>query len=182
MSEVEARIENLAQKLNVKFMVRKELKKLPSMLYEHENVLNLVNGRYEGNEGLIVVTDRRVMFIDEGVVRSHREDFPYERISSVQCSTGMMSGKLVIFASGNKAELDNILPKQQANAVADLIRDKISGSVATSQVPPPPVMAPPAPATDDPYEKLRKLGELRDAGILTPEEFQAKKASLLDSI
>lgn len=119
MSEVEARIENLAQKLNVKFMVRKELKKLPSMLYEHENVLNLVNGRYEGNEGLIVVTDRRVMFIDEGVVRSHREDFPYERISSVQCSTGMMSGKLVIFASGNKAELDNILPKQQANAVAD---------------------------------------------------------------
>ena len=53
---------------------KKELKKLPSMLNEHEEVVNLVNGRYEGNEGLVVVTDRRVMFIDEGLVRTHRED------------------------------------------------------------------------------------------------------------
>jgi hypothetical protein len=90
---METQISNLAQKLNMKMLVRKELTKLPSMLHEHEQVVNLVQGRYEGNEGLIVATDRRVLFIDEGLVRSHREDFPYERISSVQCSKGSMSGE-----------------------------------------------------------------------------------------
>lgn len=31
----------------------------------------------------------------------------------------------------------------------------------------------------DPMEQLRKLAELRDAGIVTNEEFEAKKAQLL---
>lgn len=177
MDETETQIQNLAQKLNMKMMVRKELKKLPSMLHEQEQVLNLVQGRYEGNEGLIVATDRRVLFIDEGLVRSHREDFTYERISSIQCSTGMLYGKLTIFASGNKAELDNILPKQQANALADHIRGNLAPGPSSQS--PMPVTATSEP---DVYEKLRKIGELRDAGVLTPDEFEAKKASLLNEM
>ena len=34
----------------------------------------------------------------------------------------------------------------------------------------------------DVFESLRKLGELRDAGVLTEAEFEAKKTQLLDSI
>lgn len=40
--------------------------------------------------------------------------------------------------------------------------------------------APPVPpAAADPMEQLRRLGELRDAGVLTEPEFAAKKAELL---
>lgn len=40
--------------------------------------------------------------------------------------------------------------------------------------------APPAaPAAPDPLEQLKKLGELRDSGVLTAEEFEAKKAQIL---
>jgi hypothetical protein len=39
-----------------------------------------------------------------------------------------------------------------------------------------PAATPPAP---DPIEQLRKLGELRDLGVVTPAEFDAKKAELL---
>ncbi|MDX6359659.1 MAG: hypothetical protein QOH37_2713, partial [Nocardioidaceae bacterium] len=35
------------------------------------------------------------------------------------------------------------------------------------------------PAAADPMDQLRKLGELRDAGILTDEEFSTKKAEIL---
>jgi hypothetical protein len=35
---------------------------------------------------------------------------------------------------------------------------------------------------DDPYDDLRRLQELRDAGVLTDEEFAAKKAELLERI
>lgn len=49
-----------------------------------------------------------------------------------------------------------------------------------------PAPAAPAPAaaaagglTDEVVDQLKKLGELRDAGILTDEEFSAKKAVIL---
>jgi hypothetical protein len=40
--------------------------------------------------------------------------------------------------------------------------------------------APAAPAVD-PIEQLKELGELRDKGVLTEEEFAAQKAKLLAS-
>jgi hypothetical protein len=71
----------------------------------------------------------------------------------------------------------------------------VSGKVAASQAAqaraaaPPPAPAPSvaevpaAPAagglTDEVIDQLKKLGELRDAGILTDDEFQAKKTQLL---
>lgn len=38
------------------------------------------------------------------------------------------------------------------------------------------------PQSRDVFDSLRKLGELRDAGVLTDAEFEAKKRQLLDSI
>ncbi|MBM0255754.1 SHOCT domain-containing protein [Micromonospora sp. 4G55] len=35
------------------------------------------------------------------------------------------------------------------------------------------------PSQPDPLDQLRKLAELRDAGIVTAEEFEAKKRQLL---
>ena len=37
----------------------------------------------------------------------------------------------------------------------------------------------PAPSAADPIEQLAKLGELRDSGVLTDEEFAEQKAKLL---
>jgi len=39
--------------------------------------------------------------------------------------------------------------------------------------------APSVPTGDDPIAQIRKLGELRDAGILSDEEFTAKKTDIL---
>lgn len=58
---------------------------------------------------------------------------------------------------------------------------------AAAAAAPPPAPAPaPAPAaptgmTDDKIEQLTKLGQLRDAGILTDEEFAEQKAKILNS-
>ncbi|MDP9391647.1 MAG: SHOCT domain-containing protein, partial [Actinomycetota bacterium] len=41
--------------------------------------------------------------------------------------------------------------------------------------------AAPAAPQHDMVEQLRRLGELRDAGILTEEEFAAQKAKVLGS-
>jgi membrane protease subunit (stomatin/prohibitin family) len=44
-----------------------------------------------------------------------------------------------------------------------------------------PQAAAPAPAAADPIDRLKELGELRDSGVLTEEEFQAQKAKVLAS-
>jgi len=46
-----------------------------------------------------------------------------------------------------------------------------------AEAPPPPAPA----AAPDPIERLKELGELRDSGVLTEEEFAAQKAKVLAS-
>jgi hypothetical protein len=41
---------------------------------------------------------------------------------------------------------------------------------------------PATPAANDPLDQIRRLAELRDQGIITEQEFAAKKAELLDRI
>jgi len=177
MIEDEQSLEELAkEKLSMGFMVRREIKKLPELLGEQEDVLNLARGEYDGKEGLIVVTDRRVMFVEQGMIRSNLEDFPYDRVASVKSETGMRSGKLTIFVGGNKAELKDIHPKARVTEIGDYVRGRISAgssSKTPTQATPTPVVA------DGPMEQLKKLGELRDAGVLSEDEFEAKKAELL---
>ena len=47
------------------------------------------------------------------------------------------------------------------------------------QAAPPPAPAPAGGMTDDTIEQLKKLGELRDSGVLTDEEFEAQKQKIL---
>jgi hypothetical protein len=50
----------------------------------------------------------------------------------------------------------------------------------TSSAAPAPQPAAPQPAAQNPiFAQLKSLGELRDSGVLSPEEFETKKAELL---
>jgi hypothetical protein len=70
-------------------------------------------------------------------------------------------------AVSNKAA-SNQAAKAQAAAAAP-----------AAQPVPVPAAQPEAALSDDVYEQLKKLGELREAGILTDDEFQAKKTQIL---
>jgi hypothetical protein len=176
-----AEIEEVAKnKLNSRLGVGKELRTLASYLMESERVLNMSSGLYSGANGLVVLTDRRVIFLSAGMTKNRFEDFPYEKISSVQHAGGMVFGELTIYVSGNKAQMASMI-KERAKEIADYIRQRLSTSGATTQQPsyqPSPASAP-SVADSDPYEQLKKLGELRDAGVLTQEEFEEKKQQIL---
>lgn len=62
--------------------------------------------------------------------------------------------------------------------LVQLVRSRMGKGHATQQAP----VSASASVAEDPYEKLRKLAELRDQGVITPEDFEAKKAALLESI
>jgi len=151
---------------------RRELKKLTGHLLEGETVRFIAEATYEDDQGILVLTDVRLLFLFHGVMRQRKEDFPLRLISSVQTKSGMVKGEMKVFVSGNSASISGIL-KSDLRPLADAVRQ----GMATQHAAPP--TAPPAAAADDPYEALHKLASLRDAGVLTEEEFEAKKQDLL---
>lgn len=176
-SESRTDIQAAKQKMRHKYGSRRELKKLVEYLWEGERVDLMAGGTYAKGQGLVVLTDRRLLFLKDSVFSKSTEDFPIEKISSVQWSSAFLNGTLMVFASGNKAEIKNMY-KDDWKQIADAIRDRISGKTAHHPTP----EAAATPHQPDPYEQLAKLGQLRAAGVLTPEEFEAKKAELLSRL
>ncbi|TDC52265.1 SHOCT domain-containing protein [Jiangella ureilytica] len=71
-----------------------------------------------------------------------------------------------------KAEVTNV-HKDDGRELTERLRERLAA-------PGPAAAAPPAlPAADGIIEQIRRLGELHGDGILTDEEFAAKKAELL---
>ncbi len=154
---------------------KRELKKLAEHLYEGETVRFIAQGAYEGDQGIVVLTDVRLLFLFHGVMRQRKEDFPLRLISSVQTKSGWGTGEIKVWVSGNSASISGIV-KSDLEPLADAVRQ----GIATQHAAPP--TAPSAESADDPYEALRKLASLRDAGVLTEEEFETKKQDLLGRI
>ncbi len=176
MSKDELRpdIEAAKKQMRVKLGGGREIKKLAGYLWEGETVERMTTGAYGKGTGLVVMTDRRLLFVQDGVMSKSTEDFPYSKVSSVSWNSGMMLGTIVVFASGNKAEIKNV-NKDDGKEIVDRLRERLADSPAASS-------AGPAPAQADVMGQLKQLGELKAAGVLSQEEFDAKKAELLSRL
>jgi hypothetical protein len=102
------------------------------------------------------------------------EVIPTKSVSSVQVRRGAWYHDVTIYASGNTIVLS--LDAADAEKLRGLVMDQVLKGSGTAPAAP---AAPAPPSGDAVIEQIKKLGELRDAGLLTPEEFEAKKADLL---
>jgi Short C-terminal domain len=155
----------------------------------------------------IVGTDRRAFLYKQGLMAGatfgHKlASFAYENIVGVEVHTGALTGAVVIHVPGaasvstsywqnSKSDAHKAYnaipiarPYAEAQAAAAQLRAIIAEYASAHRKGAPPSSAPAArtDAEADPLEALRKLGELRDAGIVTPEEFEAKKVDLLSRL
>jgi hypothetical protein len=133
---------------------------------------------YNNGIGILVATNKRLVFADKGLVFGLRvEDFPYDKISSIQYSTGLLLGKLTIFTSGNKAVIDNV-DKKRVRIFGDFVRNKIS-SKDTVETPSKQSQQKADTSSDDIVSKLERLAKLKEQRILTEEEFTQQKQKIL---
>ncbi|MGW4085690.1 SHOCT domain-containing protein [Streptomyces sp. NPDC004822] len=89
---------------------------------------------------------------------------------------GFMSTKVVGVASGNN--IDFHVPHDAAPRIKTLLTDLILSKIPAPEHPSAPAQASAPQPTTTPVEQLRQLAELRDAGILSDEEFTTKKAEI----
>lgn len=158
------------------FLPKKEIAELPSILWEDEKIEKITRGIYANGSGILVATNKRVVFIDKGMLWGLRvEDFSYDKITSLLYKSGFMSDEITIFCSGNKAEITHT---HDAKNFVEYVRARItpvSESVA------PKAATPLTTNNDDFISKLERLAVLKTQGILTEEEFLEQKARILSS-
>jgi hypothetical protein len=82
----------------------------------------------------------------------------------------------VAVASGTATAVSNRVSRRQAERWSGQGAPAYMAQTGGEPAPAPQPVAAPAP---DPIEQLKELGELRQQGILTDEEFAAQKAKLL---
>ena len=150
---------------------RKEVRHLRNQLRASENVLELGQGQYEGKQGLVVLTTERLFFFEKSLGSETVEEFPLKVITSLSVKKAMTGETLKIFASGNQSEIKSMMHGQ-----ADALVRGFHAQTQFAAVEKP--SAQPQQAAD-PLVQLERLGQLRDKGLLSNEEFEAKKAELL---
>ncbi len=101
-------------------------------------------------------------------------------MSSIQYETGMIFGKITIFASGNRAEIDQV-EKKRTRTFAEYARSKISAGSSIEQPQSTTQANVAVDSADIMIEKLERLATLKDKGILTEDEFLAQKEKILNS-
>jgi hypothetical protein len=85
-----------------------------------------------------------------------------------------------IIGAGAKIEVKWIKDGGGLTNFVEVARTQMSTAPSPSLAPSPHTSDVATPA--DPIEQLQRLGELRDSGIITAEEFEAKKMELMGRI
>jgi hypothetical protein len=178
--------------------LEKLLEQAKAHLDPGEQVLAAIQGSYEtklmGSDtvrsGILVATQSRLVFYAKKMGGYDLESFDYGKISSFEQSKSMMGHSVSFFASGNKVHMKWISDQAAMQVFVNTVKSNLHGgpqatipgtNVAQQGVAaqPAPPLAPSASPDEDIMGKIRQLGELHEAGILSAEEFSTKKAELL---
>jgi hypothetical protein len=141
---------------------------------------------FRGYKGILIFNDRIEFHEGTFFLKLKGDPIPLTEIKDYGVKKGRLSDKLFVETSdGRSMEIGDLNPEKAESARA-LIEQRIAvyrdeGVVEQPAVPHQPAneSASPPRAADIPGQ-IRQLSELRDAGILSEDEFQAKKAELLD--
>ena len=121
--------------------------------------------------GLLVLTDRRILFIHSGVIQSQQVTVPLDTVTGITVSKGLLYSNVKTTGAQSNV-IVNRVDKSDAEAFASELRSilaKRAGGNATVQDKPILHIA----------EELERLAGLRDRGILTGIEFNEQKSRLL---
>ena len=151
------------------------LQQATAHLVDGEQIIDSTTGRIPFNGflgpnwkvGLVLITDRRVVLYAPKTPKGYfLTDITYDLLAGLDYRNGMMAGNLTLNASGD-ATVVQWIPKAEVERVAQAIRSQ-KGSFRNGTTPPPSPQA-------DLSSEIRKIASLRDDGLITDSEFEAKK-------
>ena len=126
------------------------------------------------HNGELIVTDRRVVFYRKGFFGEVLETIPLKMITSVEQKSLLGHRTLKLHTSHDSMEFKCMDKSAYQTVVASIDSGRKSNRVEA--------MTTSGTGDISPLDALKKLGELRDAGVISEEEFAEKKQDLMDRI
>lgn len=160
---------------------KREVKELPKILNDDEVIKYGCSGLNNSNTVLCLCTNHRVLFLDKGLLYGIKStEIPLDMVNGVSYEKGLIFGKIAITNGANVTKLEQI-NKKDAPIMADTIKKESIKykEVLQTQNNNDSSQHEASNNTDDLIKQLRELKNLVDEGILTEEEFEAKKKQLL---
>ncbi|CAN5473806.1 hypothetical protein BH10PSE18_BH10PSE18_43500 [soil metagenome] len=157
---------------------RREFRQLPKVLVDREPLLCFTAGAMGGHHWLIALTDRRLLFLRKGWLRTLQQtSIDLGKVNAVSSHLGIFSGKLVIEEAGAQRVVERVR-KKTVLAFSSRARDAIEARRIAVRRPTSPGGS---TSLEDVVGRLERLAALVDKGILTPEEFVQQKRKMLVS-
>jgi hypothetical protein len=137
----------------------------------------MVRGIYGGKRGVLVATDRRVIFVAKEWFRHSRaESFLYDEITSVRYAPYIIYGGVAIVARGDEVIIRTI-GRGDARAFHEHVSARMARTLTSARtrghIPP--------QVKDNIITQIERLAELKEQDVLTEEEMQEQKRELLRS-
>lgn len=152
------------------FGTKKEIKALPDILDDDEVIKYATSGFWNNNTVLMICTDQRVIFLNKNMVYgTDRNDIPLNTINAVSYSSKMLFATITITNGANTTVIEQV-SKETAEPMVKAIKDAQQNYINGQNVSAQPL---------DEADQIRKFKSLLDDGIITEEEFEAKKKQIL---
>lgn len=184
MEKIQEQLKAIEDKYNIKidtFGTKKEFRYLPNVIYDNEEIKYITSGFLDGNTWMIACTNKRIVALDKGMVYGmQQKEIPLDKVSSVGFKKKLMFAEVEVITSSTKINISNIFKDQveyfvkEINSAIDNLKNSGKNQVFNQ----------PAPKSDkedlnEVIQLLEKLAGLKEKGIITEEEFQAKKKQVL---
>ncbi|MBV8931965.1 MAG: PH domain-containing protein [Kutzneria sp.] len=120
-------IQAAKDKMQARRGTSREMRRLTKHLANDEQVEVMAGGVYGTGRGLVVLTDRRLLFVLEALNRQVAEEFPIEKVSSVRWSAAFTGGSMTIATLGVEVEIAG-MNKKDGKQMMDAIDERLATS------------------------------------------------------
>ena len=143
----------------------------------------------------ILLTNKRLMIVRPKLLGMTFQDYIWRDIGNVHMSEQMLTATITCTVAGGAPLRIDSIPKKQARKIYGIAQEKeehvreerrvrdmeekraAAGGITIAS--PGQALGAVAPAADDPMALLGKLKSMLDAGLIQPQEYEAKKAEIL---
>ena len=131
-------------------------------LTDSETVLRMMDGRYDGAMGLLVLTSERILFRSRRTTKATAFNVPLWEVIGIEAYTRHLSGTVRITTRIGTLTVDQILGTQ-----GEMLADDEQKAVRALSEP-----------ARDPLEVLAELRALRDSGMISAAEYEIRKSAI----
>lgn len=177
LKEIKYQLDKIGANLSV--FTRGEIKALPRILAEEELILAATDAQFINtvDAGILLVTPARILSVSKSMFDAVKvAEYPNETIREISFVPNRVTPFITLHTENGEVKFECFRDREDAERFYNFAKKIYNQPKQIEQQEKPEEKTIPSETL---YEQLEKLGELRERGILTQEEFAEQKKKLL---